>query len=473
MTLDSLTALDWLWWLQLGFILYFVLLNGTYLVLNVLSMASLLAYMRERAVIGEAAPYLGVEPPVSILMPAFNEEATIRTSVRSMLQLQYPEFEVLVINDGSKDRTLEVLIEEFALVLHPEPVRQSVAHKPIEAIYRSQRYVNLRVIDKTNGGKADALNAGINVARHGLFCGVDADSILQRDSLLRVVQPFLEDERTIAAGGTVRIANGSHVRGGFLIQAGLPKSWLARFQIVEYLRAFLFGRLGWSPLNAVLIISGAFGLFDREKVITVGGYRTDTVGEDMELVVRLHRYHRQHRLAYRIRYLPDPICWTECPQDLGTLGRQRSRWQRGLAESLGRHSRLAFSRRGGTPGWLAWPFMTLFEWLGPLIELAGYCFMLGGFALGVVSLSALTLFLLVAVGMGILLSVNGLLLETLSFRVYTRRRDMLQLFLMAVLENLGYRQLNTLWRCRGLWQWFSRQRHHWGAMRRDGTWGQN
>ena len=281
--------IDWLWWLQLGFILYFLLLNGMYLLLNVLSMVSLMGYIRRRAETGEIAPYLGVEPPVSVLMPAFNEEATIRTSVRSMLQLQYPEFEVVVINDGSKDNTLAVLIEEFELVPHPEPLRQAVAHQPVQAIYRSRRYANLRVIDKANGGKADALNAGINAARHGLFCGVDADSILQRDSLLRVVQPFLEDERTIAAGGTVRIANGSEVRGGFLIRAGLPSNWLARFQIVEYLRAFLFGRLGWSPMNAVLIISGAFGLFDKERVMAVGGYRTDTVGEDMELVVRLHR----------------------------------------------------------------------------------------------------------------------------------------------------------------------------------------
>ncbi|HAW61058.1 MAG TPA: glycosyl transferase [Pseudomonas sp.] len=463
----------WLWWLQVAFILYFLLLNGMYLLLNVLSMASLTSYIRQRAETGELAPYLGVEPPVSVLMPAFNEEATIRTSVRSMLQLQYPEFEIVVINDGSKDNTLAVLIEEFDLVPHPEPLRQAVAHQPVQAIYRSRRYANLRVVDKANGGKADALNAGINAARYGLFCGVDADSILQRDSLLRVVQPFLEDERTIAAGGTVRIANGSQVRGGFLIQAGLPGNWLARFQIVEYLRAFLFGRLGWSPLNAVLIISGAFGLFDRERVMAVGGYRTDTVGEDMELVVRLHRYHREKRIPYRIRYLPDPICWTECPEDLGTLGRQRSRWQRGLAESLSRHARLAFSLRGGTPGWLAWPFMALFEWIGPLIELVGYGFMLAGFAFGAVSYAALAAFLLVAIGMGILLSVNGLLLETMSFRVYSRRRDMLQLFLMAVLENFGYRQLNTLWRCRGLWQWFSRRKHQWGVMRRSGQWGQS
>ncbi|AHL77466.1 glycosyl transferase [Stutzerimonas stutzeri] len=463
---------SWLWWLQVGFILYFLLLNGMYLLLNLLSMVSLTGYIRQRSETGEIAPYLGVEPPVSVLMPAFNEEATIRTSVRSMLQLQYPEFEVVVINDGSKDNTLAVLIDEFELVPHPEPLRQAVAHQPVATIYRSRRYGNLRVIDKANGGKADALNAGINAARHGLFCGVDADSILQRDSLLRVVQPFLEDERTVAAGGTVRIANGSEVRGGFLIRSGLPSNWLARFQIVEYLRAFLFGRLGWSPMNAVLIISGAFGLFDKERVMDVGGYRTDTVGEDMELVVRLHRYHREKRIPYRIRYLPDPICWTECPEDIGTLGRQRSRWQRGLAESLSRHARLAFSLRGGAPGWLAWPFMALFEWLGPVIELVGYGFMIGGFMLGAVSYAALATFLLVAIGMGILLSVNGLLLETMSFRVYERRRDMLRLFLMAVLENFGYRQLNTLWRCRGLWQWFSRRKHQWGVMRRSGRWGQ-
>ena len=177
----------WLWWLQVAFILYFLLLNGMYLLLNMLSMASLMGYIRQRAETGELAPYLGVEPPVSVLMPAFNEEATIRTSVRSMLQLQYPEFEIVVINDGSKDNTLAVLIEEFDLVPHPEPLRQAVAHQPVQAIYRSRRYANLRVVDKANGGKAYALNAGINAARHGLFCGVDADSILQRDSLLRVV----------------------------------------------------------------------------------------------------------------------------------------------------------------------------------------------------------------------------------------------------------------------------------------------
>jgi cellulose synthase/poly-beta-1,6-N-acetylglucosamine synthase-like glycosyltransferase len=459
------------WWLQVGFIGYFVALNGGYLVLNLLSMLSLRRYMNRRG--GEGDPrYLGVEPPVSLLVPAYNEEATIRTSVRSMLQLQYPEFELVVVNDGSGDDTLRMLVEEFDLVPHPEPIRRTLPHADVRGVYRSRKHANLRVVDKANGGKADALNAGINAARNSLFCAVDADSILQRDSLLRVVQPFLDDERTIAAGGTVRIANGSRVRGGFLESAGIPRGWLARFQIVEYLRAFLFGRLGWSPMNAVLIISGAFGLFDRARVIAAGGYRHDTVGEDMELVVRLHRYHRERGIPYRIRYVPDPICWTEAPEDAGTLGRQRSRWQRGLSESLGRHAGWALGRHGGPPGWLAWPFMALFEWLGPLVELAGYGFMLAGFAFGLVSPLALVVFLSAAIGMGIMLSVNGLLLEALSFRVYARKRDILLLLGVAVLENFGYRQANTLWRCRGLWQWATRRKQRWGAMKRSGQWGQ-
>ena len=456
-------------WFFLG---YFFLLNLGYLALNLASLLTLRPYIASRAL--ESLPQLssGLQPPISLLVPAYNEETTIASSLRSMLQLAYSDYEIVVVNDGSRDDTLQVLTREFDLQPFPEAYRARLAAKPVRGIYRSTTYPNLRVIDKENGGKADALNAGINAARNGLFCAVDADSILQRDSLLRVVQPFLEDERTVAAGGTVRIANGSRVRGGFLEAAGIPDGWLGRFQIVEYLRAFLFGRLGWSPLNAVLIISGAFGLFDRARVIAAGGYRSDTVGEDMELVVRLHRWHRERKIPYRIRYVPDPICWTEAPEDAGTLGRQRSRWQRGLSESLAAHAGWALGPRGGAPGWLAWPFMAVFEWFGPLVEVAGYGFMLAGFAAGVVSPLALAVFMAVAIGMGIMLSVNGLLLEAMSFRVYTRKRDSLLLFAVAILENLGYRQLNTLWRVRGLWQWAARRKQKWGVMKRSGTWGQ-
>lgn len=315
--------------------------------------------------------YSGLEPAISILMPAFNEQASIAASVRSMLQLTYSEFEVIVINDGSSDATLEMLVQEFSLVPFPESYRLRLQTAPIRTVYRSPRFRNLRVVDKENGGKADALNAGINAARYPLFCGVDADSVLERDSLQRVVKPFLRDPRMVASGGTVRILNGCEVQDGVLTRVALPRNFLALCQVVEYLRAFLFGRLGWSQLNAMLIISGAFGLFRTNTVVEVGGYRTRTIGEDMELVVRMHRILRQRGQPYRMEFVPEPVCWTEAPEDLATLRNQRIRWQHGLCESLTSNWGLMFSSRGGAPGWLAFPFMVLFEWLGPLIEVAG------------------------------------------------------------------------------------------------------
>src|SRR6185369_10958297 len=277
--------------------------------------------------------FTGFEPKISVLVPAYNEEANIAASIRSLLQLDYPDYEVVVINDGSRDRTLDVLREEFALQEFPEAFLVRLQTRPVRGLYRSLVHPQLRVIDKVNGGKADALNAGINGARFPLFCGVDADSILQQDSLRLVARPFLEDPSTVACGGTIRIANGCQMSGGALVRAGVPRSYLALCQTVEYLRAFLFGRAGWSPLNALLIISGAFGLFDKEVVVQVGGYRTDSIGEDMELVVRLHRILRKRRQKYRIALVPDPVCWTEAPEDLQTLKNQRVRWQRGLSDS--------------------------------------------------------------------------------------------------------------------------------------------
>ncbi|HEY5900837.1 MAG TPA: glycosyltransferase [Burkholderiales bacterium] len=456
--------------LQILFICYFIALNGGYLMLNALSFLRLRRHLALRSLDGLAPVYSGFEPPVSILVPAYNEESTIAASVRSMLQLEYPEFEIVVINDGSKDATMQVLEREFRLIPFPEAYWQRIETRPIRRIYRSAEQPNLRVIDKDNGGKADALNAGINAARYPLFCGVDADSVLERTSLARVVEPFLEQPHTICSGGTVRIANGCTVRDGFLEHVGLPRSPLALLQIVEYLRAFLFGRFGWVRLNAVLIISGAFGVFRREAVVEAGGYRRDTVGEDMELVVRLHRLYRLSGRRYRISFVPDPICWTEAPESLRVLRSQRARWQRGLAESLAMNARLCFHRRGGAPGWIAFPFMIAFEFLGPVIELAGYLFMASCLAVGVVSQQALVAFLLAALGFGIALSVSALLLEELSFHVYPRRRHVATLAAAAVIENFGYRQLVSLWRLEGLLRWAGRTRQRWGTMTRSGAW---
>jgi len=410
----------------------------------------------------------GLEPPISVVIPAYNEEATIVTSVRSMLQLRYSEHEVIVVNDGSRDGTLRELVQAFDLETFPQAYHLRLPTQRVRSVYRSASYPNLRVLDKDNGGKADAINCGINAARYPLFCCVDADSILDRDSLLHVVQPFIEDARTVACGGTVRLANGCEVKSGNLLKAGLPASWLARFQIVEYLRGFLFGRMGWSRPNGLLIISGAFGLMRKDTVIEVGGYRRQTIGEDMELIVRMHRLLSKKGRPYRITYVPEPVCWTQAPEDGQTLKNQRTRWQRGLSESLWLNRGLLFARPRAVAGWIAFPYFVLFEWAAPLLEFLGYLILAWLLVSGVVRADIAVLLLAIALGFGVLLSTVALLLEELSFHVYPRRRDLLILFAFSVLENFGYRQINVVWRLIGTWQWLRGKQGGWGAMQRKG-----
>jgi cellulose synthase/poly-beta-1,6-N-acetylglucosamine synthase-like glycosyltransferase len=459
----------WAWFLsgvQWFFLGYVVALNAVYLLLSMLSVIYIRRYTSERD-IAEIPPfYSAFAPPISIIVPAYNEETTIVTSIRSLFQIIYPDYEIIVVNDGSKDGTLEELMREFSLIPMPESYTSALKTEKIKAVYQSTGHYNLRVIDKANGGKADSLNAGISISDNELVCCVDADSLLQPDSLIRVVQPFIEAPETVACGGSIRIANGCRFSGSYLQEAGLPHNLLSLLQVVEYLRAFLFGRLGWSPMNAMLIISGAFSVFRKEAVLAVGGYRTDTVGEDMEIIVRLHRYYRMHRENYKITFVPDPICWTQVPEDMRTLRNQRARWQRGLGESLFSHRELLFSPKAGLVGWLAYPFMVAFELLSPIIELAGYVFMIVGFALGIVSPIAFAAFMTIALGMGFLLSLNALLLEELSFHMYTRVSDIFKLLGVIVMENLGYRQFIMLCRVQGLFQWLTNQ-GGWGDMKRQ------
>ena len=301
--------------------------------------------------------YSHLQMPISLVVPAYNEATTIATSVRALLQLRYQHFEVIIVNDGSKDETLATLIREFEMTPFPEAYRVQIKTKPVRGIYRSHKYPNLRVIDKENGGsKADASNAGINAARYPIFYCGDADSILDPGALEHVVRPFLEDPSTVACGGTVRIINGCKVRGGVLEEVGLPKNPLALVQVVEYLRAFLAGRLGWSAINGMLIVSGAFGVFHRDTVVEAGGYRHDAIGEDMELIVRLHRMLVKRGQRYRVAFIPDPVCWTDAPEDVETLKKQRKRWQRGLAQCLWFNRELCFMRGSRAAGWLAFPF---------------------------------------------------------------------------------------------------------------------
>lgn len=462
-------------WLVAGIFLFFLayqcLMTFGYLSLNLIALSIVRRATRSGRDLYLPKVYESALPGVSILLTAYNEESLIATSVRSLLQLDYPLFELVVIHDGGTDDTLGVMIREFDMEPAPIAFEYRVPCKEIRQTWRSRKHPNLIMVDKVNGGgKADANNAGINVARHELYCGMDADSVLERDSLLRVVRIFLEKPDTIAAGGSVRIVNGCQVRNGQLIATGLPKSILAKMQVLEYLRAFLFGRLGWSQLNALLIISGAFGVFNREAVIRVGGYLSTSLGEDMELVVRLHRDHLERKVPYSINFVPDPVCWTDAPEDRGTLRKQRIRWQRGLLETLSEHRSLALMRGSGAVGWLAYPFMVLVEAMSPVLEIAGLIFTLVLYAFGYLNLHAAVLFMSAAVGLGLLLSTSALLLEERSFHVYPRYRDTLNLFVWAVLENFGYRQMNTWWRLVGTWHWLIGKESKWGVMKRNTGW---
>ena len=452
------------------FLAYFVGINLGYLLQNIIAAHGIRRYLQTAEEYEAENVFSALDIPISVVVPAFNESASIITSVKAMLQLEYPQYELVVVNDGSTDDTLEKLIDAFDMQEFPEAYRARVECKPVRKIYRSTRIKNLRVVDKENGGsKADASNAGINACRYPLVCVVDADSVLQPDSLRRVVRPFLEDSTTVAVGGTVRIANGCTVRQGFLEKVGLPRNFLALVQVVEYLRAFLFGRMGWSPINGLLIISGAFGLFHKETLVAAGGFNPDAVGEDMELILRLHRLMKKEQRPYRITFVPDPVCWTDAPENLKDLKSQRVRWQHGLGQSLMLNKSLILNSRGGAVSWVAIPFYMIFELFGPIVEVAGYIFMIVCALMGWLSWPEALLFLGLAIGLGVMLSTSAIMLEELSFHMYPKFSQLCVLYAVAIIENFGFRQLTAIWRLQGLVRWWRGGKHKWETITRSAS----
>lgn len=452
-----------------AFVGYTVLLNLVYFFLMVTSFVALRSSWRFRLQPSERPALMssGLAPGVSILAPAFNEQATIVQSVRAMASLNYPDYEVIVINDGSVDNTLQALIDEFQLYRSARVPAARVPTKPIRAIYESRGAVPLIVVDKENGGKSDALNAGLNLSYKEFVAAVDSDSLLEPSALLEVVSAAMAEKNCVAVGGTIRVVNGCQVKNGRILNVQLPASLLARFQVLEYLRAFLIGRVGCSTLNALLLISGAFGLFRRELVVRTGGFLGTTVGEDMELVVRLHHVCRENGEDAKIAFVPEAICWTEVPEKLKTLHRQRNRWQRGTVECMTEHRAMALRPKFGAVGMFGFPYFILFEMFGPAVEVAGYLWFSIALLFGAVSMSfALTFFAASMVG-GITLSMAAVL-----FREYIRHEDspvseVFRLLWLAILENFGFRQLLAVWRAKGLIDGL-RKRTGWGVMDRKG-----
>jgi cellulose synthase/poly-beta-1,6-N-acetylglucosamine synthase-like glycosyltransferase len=454
---------------------YSTAINTISLILLVLSTRELARQLRLKRSKSESSAFLKHRlPSVSIIVPAFKEEASIDQTVRALLSQRYPDFEVVVVNDGSPDRTLGVLIDSFALERRSRTSAHALKTAPELGYYRSALYPNLAVVDKANGGKADSLNAGINVARGDYFCGIDADSLLEPDALLRAASAQLdEDAEIIAVGGNILPVNGCTTQDGALMRIGLPKNALARFQTAEYVRAFLTGRLGWSRLNALLIISGAFGLFSRRRVIDSGGYLTrrsrhgkDTVGEDMELVVRLTREARERSAPYAIRYAFDANCWTEVPEDLQTLSRQRDRWQRGLLEIVLLHRKMMGNPRYGRIGTLILPYYLMFETIGPIYELAGWLMMIAGVIAGLVP-GSLALFVFTsAILMGVFISISSLVVGERQVLYFSPAEDA-TLIGFAIAENFGFRQLMGAIRVGALVSYLLGA-GGWGAMKRKG-----
>ena len=456
---------------DLGVLAYFILINLLYLAFSIIAFFSLLQHRRRwtsRAL--DIVMRSPATPAISVIAPAYNEEATIEQSLRSLMLLNYPKFEVVVVNDGSKENTVRKMVETFGLMKAPVVYQQPIGTQQVKALYRSLDNPDLVVIDKVNGGKADAINAGINAARYPLVCVIDADSILEPEALMRASLPFIESPLTLATGGIIRIANGCTVEAGRVTRIGIPSSWLARFQVVEYLRAFLTGRVAMSAANALLIISGAFGMFRRDAVIEIGGFRHDTIGEDMEIVARLHRRWRDTNRPYRIVFQPDPVCWTEAPETTKVLASQRNRWQRGTCQVLSYHLPMLMNPKYGSVGLLAMPYFLMFEAAGPLVEASGYIVTAIAVAFGLIDVVFAQLLFLSAVVFGAMISLTAVLLEEMSFRRYPKVRQLLLLAALGVIENFGYRQLTAWWRLRGTID-FIRKKQGWGVMTRKGFQG--
>jgi len=431
---------------------YFLLGNGIYTFLFLLSMRSTWFHMQRRTLQDlDAIRRSPLAPPVTIIIPAWNEEGVIVGAVRSALQADYPHFRVIVVDDGSTDRTLERLVTSFQLVEIDAAYRPTLPTAPVHAFYVNPEIPNLVVATKGRGGKPDAINAGINLCRSPYFCNLDADCLLERDALLRLMEPVLNaNVQTVVSSGIVRILNGCTTQDGRVLRVGLPSGRLERFQVVEYLRSFLCGRTGWNLLGGTLVVSGAFAVFHRASVIAAGGFCHDTVTEDMDMVVQLHHWAAKRGRKIRMAFTSDPVCWTECPTSFANLARQRRRWQLGLCQTLWKHSELLFGRKYGVVGYLSYPFHSLVEGAGAAVELVGYLLVPLAFLRGLVPAYVLLAFVLLSFVYGCFLNVGAVLLEELTFRRYPRFRDLLTLLGYAALENVGYRQLVLLYRVEGI-----------------------
>jgi len=449
---------------------YYLASNLSYLVMLIVALKTTAAHQRRlqshRLDWFKASP---LAPPITMIVPAHNEERSIRVAVRNLLALDYPQLEIIVINDGSEDRTLDEMQEEFRLRRVRAVYISEAECAPVRGLYRSEVDARLLIIDKESGGsKADAVNAGLNAATSPYICVVDADSVLERDALLRIMVPIMADpKRVVAVGGIIRVLNGSEIERGHLKRVRLPRKSIEVIQVIEYLRAFLIGREAWGQGNMLMIISGAFGVFRADIVRAVGGYRSRAIGEDFDLVARMHRHLLEKRVDYHIDFVPDPMCWTEVPSDLRSLARQRARWQKGLLDVLLPNLDMLFRPRYGRIGFLALPHLWLFELFAPIIEITGIATIVLAACLGVLSRQFFLQFLLFGYAFATVISIGAVLQEEVTYKRYNDWHDVARLVSYCFLEHFPYRQMHMIWRLQGLWEYL-RGDLSWKPLKRKG-----
>jgi cellulose synthase/poly-beta-1,6-N-acetylglucosamine synthase-like glycosyltransferase len=454
-------------------LIYAIALFSVYLILSIFSAKELLRfYYSEKITNYDAIISSPFAPLVSIIAPAYNESMTIVENIRALLSLYYPNFEIIIVNDGSKDDTLAKTIVAYDLEKVPYVVDYRIQCNEIVDIYKSKKkaFNNLTIINKINGGKADALNAGINIAKGNYFIAIDVDSIIDPYALQKLVLPFLSatNERVIATGGVIRIANSCKIKDGQLIEINVPDKFLPRCQVIEYNRAFLLGRLAWSRLDGLLLISGALGLFDKEIAIGCGGYYPKTVGEDMEIVVRMRKYMANRKEKYKVVYIPEPLCWTEAPSSLRILGSQRNRWTRGTIDTIFLHKDVFFNPKFGVMGMLSYPYWVFFEWLAPIVEILGILYFVIIAIFGYPNWPFFSIMLFFVYLFAVLFSTYAILFDHLVFHRYTKRKMLLKLLVTSWVEPFIYHPMVAWWALKGNWDYFVNKKKAWGKMTRVG-----
>jgi cellulose synthase/poly-beta-1,6-N-acetylglucosamine synthase-like glycosyltransferase len=460
-----------------GFEFFIAIFSGSYIVIYILlTLLSFYAikkhvnaknFIREEVLVNST--YL---PGVSVVAPAFNEEANIIFNVKSLLSLNYPNFEVIIINDGSTDKTLEKLIREFELTKIDFYYKEHIKTQPVRGHYKSTNplYSHLLVVDKENGGsKADASNAGINSSRFLLFLCTDVDCILKKDTILKLAKPFIESEgRVIASGAGIRIANSCEVDDGFLAKVHFPTKMFPRFQELEYIRSFMFGRMAWTQLNGLLLVSGGLGMFDKKTVIEAGGYWHKSLGEDMELITRMRKLMYNKKQKFEIKYIPESLCWTEVPGNAKDLVKQRSRWGRGLLQTLAMHKGMLFNPKYGRTGFMILPYFLLFEFLVPIVEFMGLIvLLLGIFFLNVdfVFLLNITLFVYLFY---LTVTMIAIFFDELLYKNYANLKEIGSLILISMVEPIFFHPINTYSYLKGYFNFIVNNKQKWGTLKRQG-----